>query len=228
MSAGEHMAEADRHEAEARALEASAAAGERTGPPTPYACGDVALTELATSGGERLHILPPCWAGEAATVERARRHAAELRTDARYHRIKAREMVLAERRWCASLPAAELDHTPFDHREDLQSVEAELEGDQVRGARIRFKPVRGLSAEWLTRTLACHQALAAAEGYDATHLSACPSAVEHAQTRVLESSSHGLEVVIRSDDPAAALIIYARAEALLGDHDHDDDHEDDE
>jgi hypothetical protein len=134
----------------------------------------------------------------------------------RGHRIQARELVLSQQRWCASLPEAELDHTPFDHREDLRGVTAELVGNQVRGARIRFKPVRGLTGEWLTQTLACHQALAAAEGYDSTHLASCPSTVEHATTTVVETPA-GLEVVIRSDDPGSALVIYNRAEALLGD-----------
>jgi hypothetical protein len=215
LSAGEHYAEAERHDADARALEETAAGLERTGTPTPATCGDVALNELTTSGTERLHLLPPCWSGEVATVRRARQHADKLRTDARRHRIQARELVLAQQRWCASLPEAELDHTPFDHREDLRGVTAELEGDRLRGARIRFKPVRGLSAAWLRQTLACHQALAAAEGYASAHLAACPSAVAHAITNVEETPA-GLEVVIRSDDAATALVIYGRAEALLG------------
>lgn len=216
LSAGDHLAEADRHDADARALEETAAGLERTGTPTPATCGDVARDELTTSGTERLHLLPPCWSGEVATVRRARQHAETLRADARRHRIQARELVLAQQRWCATLPEAELDHTPFDHREDLRGVTAELDGDRVRGARVRFKPVNGLSAAWLRQTLACHQALAAAEGYDATrHLATCPSAVEHAVT-IVEETPAGLEVVIRSDDAAAALIIYGRAEALLG------------
>lgn len=215
MSAGDHLAEAERHDNEARALEESAASIESRGTPTPATCGDVAMTELTTSGTERLRILPPCWSGEVATIRRAQQHAAKLRADARRHRIQARELVLTQQRWCASLPEAELDHSPFDHREDLRGVSAELDGDRVRGARIRFKPVPGLSAEWLRQTLACHQALAAAEGYDTGHLGSCPSAVEHAHTTVVETPA-GLEVVVRSDDPGAALIIYARAEALLG------------
>lgn len=214
MSAGDHLAEAERHEADARALEESAAAAERTGAPTQVTCGDTASTELITSGTERLHVLPPCWAGEASAIRRERAHAAQLRTDARRHRIQAREMVLSQQKWCAGLPEAELDHSPFDHREDLRGVQAELEGDRLRGARIFFRQVPGLDAEWMMKTLACHQAIASAEGYDSPHLAACPSAVQGAKTTVRESP-FGLEVVITSLDPGAAIVIYGRAEALL-------------
>jgi hypothetical protein len=214
MSAAEHLAEAERHDADARSLEESAAAVERTGAPTPYTCGDTASTELVTSGTERLHILPPCWAGEAEAIRRDRLHAAQLRDEARRHRIQARELVRAEQKWCAGLPTAELDHTPFDHREDLRAIQAELEGDRLRGARIRFKPVKGLSAEWMRQTLACHQAMASSKGFHSNHLANCPSTVPGARTEVLETPE-GVEVVIRALEPEAALIIYARAEALL-------------
>lgn len=213
LSAGQHFAEAERREAQARELEADAAAAERTGVPTQATCGDVASTELITSGGERLHVSPPCWAGEASAIRRDRAHAAQLRVEARRHRIQARELVREQERWCAGLPAAELDHSPFDHREDLRSVRAELDGDRLRGARIRFKPVTGLTAEWMRRTLACHQAIAAASG-EPEPLSGCPSVIRGAQVTVTEAPD-GLEVVIRADEPVVAQLIYARAEALL-------------
>lgn len=216
MTAHEHLTEAEQHDAEARALEARAAEKERSGTPTPYTCGDTALNELATSGGERLHLAAPCWAGERSAIRRDREAAERQRAEAREHRQKARAMLVAERKWCAGLPASELEHTPFDHREDLAWVRAELEGDKLRGARIRFRKVPGLSADWLRQTITCHQAMAAMHGYDPTNLSHDPSVVAGAQTTVVEDAQ-GLEVVIRAPDPAAALIVYARAEALLDD-----------
>jgi hypothetical protein len=217
LAAHDHVAEAERHEAEARALDEHAAAVERSGTPSQYACGDVALTEMATSGSERLRILPPCWSGEVGAIERDRTLAAHLRADARLHRAKARTLVTAKQQWCAGLPASELDHTPFDHREDIVAVRAELEGDRLRGARIRFAKVPGLTADWLRQALACHQAIAAATGYDPTQLASCPSVVAGATTTVLEHAS-GLEVIVRAADQAAALVIYGRAEALLDAH----------
>ncbi|HRC54429.1 MAG TPA: hypothetical protein PKU97_00840 [Kofleriaceae bacterium] len=214
MTAQDHLSEAERHEAEARALEARAAEKERAGTPTPYTCGDSRLNELATSGGERLHVQTPCWAGELSAIQRDRSAADRLRAEARQHRSKARAMVLSERAWCAGLPTSELDHTPFDHREDLLSVRAEIEGDRLRGARVRFRRVPGLTVEWLRQTLACHQAIAAIAGYDPLHLSTSPSVVAGAESTVIDDP-RGIEVVIRSNDPAAALVVYARAEALL-------------
>lgn len=219
MSARDHLAEADRHEADARALEQRAATAElQPGPPSPrYICGDQDLANQVTSGGERLGVRAPCWSGEVGAVSRFRVAAAKLRADARAHRVHARALVTSERSWCAGLAPEELDHSPFDHHEDIAAVSAELDGDRIVGARVRFGPVPQLTADWLTQTLACHQAIAAAEGYDPLHMASCPVVVPGAQTTVLDEPG-GLVVVMRADDPAAALVIYARAEALLDDH----------
>lgn len=215
----DNLAEAERHDADADALEARAAAREQVAAPAQpaYVCGDQALADQATSGGERLGGRAPCWRGETNAVERDRAAAARLRADARAHRAQARALLRTSHAWCAGLPVAELDHTPFDHREDLQSVSAELEGDRIRGARIRFRPVPGLTAEWLRQTLACHQALAAAEGYDPHYLASCPAVIAGTTIDVIDDPD-GLVVVIRGDDPAAALTAYGRAEALLDPH----------
>jgi hypothetical protein len=219
-----HLAEAARHDADALALEDRALVRERMAspPPTRFVCGDQALADQVTSGGERLGVRAPCWSGELGAIERYRASAARLRADARQHRARARALVVAARTWCASLPPDELDHSPFDHREDLAAVSAELDGDRIRGARIRFRPVPNLTADWLRQTLACHQAISAAEGYDPMHLTSCPVVVPGAETSVIEDEA-GLVVVVRAEDPAAALVIYARAEALLDDHLDDGD-----
>lgn len=214
----DHLAEAERHDGDAADLESRAAVRERGAQPaTGYACGDQALADQATSGGAPLGMRAPCWRGEPGAVERDRALAAELRTDARAHRARAQALVRAEHVWCAGLPTAELDHSPFDHHEDVVTVSAELASDRVRGARIRFARVPGLTVEWLRQTLACHQALAAAGGFEPAFLASCPATIAGAETTVIDDPS-GLVVVVRSDDPAAALAIYARAEALLDEH----------
>jgi hypothetical protein len=211
----ENLSEADRHEADARALEQRAAAREGLAVPPPrYVCGDQAMADQVTSGGERLGIRAPCWSGESGALDRDRAAAAQLRADARAHRAQARALVMAQKGWCAGLPAAELDHSPLDHREDLVSVEADLDGDRVRGARIRFGKVPNLTADWLRQTLGCHQALAAAAGYEPTYMASCPAVLPGAQIDVIDDPA-GLIVVIHDDDPGAALTVYARAEALL-------------
>ncbi len=211
----DHLAEAERHDADATGLEARAASRERVGPPpTAYSCGDQAVADQTTSGGERLGGRAPCWSGEGGAVDRDRATAARLRADARDHRVRARALVRSEHAWCADLPAAELEHTPFDHHEDVVAVSAELDGDRLRGARIRFARVPQLTAEWLRQTLTCHAAIAAAGGYAPALHATCPAVVAGAETTVIDDPA-GLVVVIHADDPAAAITIYARAEALL-------------
>ena len=210
-----HLSEAEQHEADAAALEQRAQAREAVATPTPAdVCGDQTLADQTTSGGERLGIRAPCWRGEASAVDRDQAAAARLRADARDHRAKARALVRAETAWCAGLPTAELDHSPFDHHEDVVAVAAELDSDRVVGARIRFGAVPHLTADWMRQTLACHHALAAASGFEPTYLASCPAVVAGAETTVIDDPA-GLIVVIRARDPGAGLTIYARAEALL-------------
>jgi hypothetical protein len=215
LGATEHLAEAERHEAEARRHDALAADAEaRKAAQGGVICGDRELALQSTSGGAPLTPRPPCWTTEADAVAAHRRAAHGLRIDARAHRALARQLVGAAREACESLPEHELIASPFSHRDDIRSVEAELSGDRVRGARIRFAPIEGLTAAWLERSLTCHQALAAAGGYDPLYMPHCPAAVALAHVEAVDTAD-GPEVVIGSDDPAAALVIYARAEALL-------------
>ncbi len=214
LGVGDHLAEADRHDAEAREHDELAAGAERRATVAPLVCGDRALADLATSGGEVLVLSAPCWTSEAHAVENHRAAAARLRADAADHRARARKLLTRERGACAGLPAAEIDHSPFDHRGDIGAVAAEVDGDRLVGARVTFEAVPGLSAAWLRRALACHQAQAATSGHDGQFLPTSPSVVAGAETTVLDEPG-GLVVVIRAGDPAAALVVYARAEALL-------------
>src|SRR5688572_6045775 len=135
----EHLAEADRHEADARALDETAAKVE--GRPLPAPCGDPVLSDQVSSGGERLIVMQPCWTGEHTIAARHRETAQDLRDDATRHRRRARALLSAERRSCASMPPDELDHSPFAHREDVVSVTAIVAADEVRGARLRIRKV---------------------------------------------------------------------------------------
>ena len=79
----DHLVEADRHEADARAHDELASSAEQRAATTPRICGDDGLSAQATSGGERLTPSAPCWTSEADAVERHRQAAARLRADAR-------------------------------------------------------------------------------------------------------------------------------------------------
>lgn len=211
----EHLTEADQHEAAARRHDLLAADAEaRRRHDAGIICGDRALATQATSGGEVLTPRPPCWTTESDAIERHRTAAAHLRADARAHRAVARQLVGGAHAACESLPENELVTSPFSHRDDILTVEAVIDGDRVRGARILFAPVEGLTAAWLERSLACHQALAASGGYDAAYMPHSPAVVAGAAISA-EDTALGPVVVIRSDDPAVALSIYGRAEDLL-------------
>lgn len=214
LGARAHLAEAAQHEADAEALEERAAARERVARPERVVCGDQALADQSTSGGERLGVRAPCWSGERGAIERQREMARQLRQDARAHRARARALIVAANAACAGMPEEELEHSPFDHHEDIAAVSAELSYGRLVGARIRFKAVPGLDAGWLRRSLTCHQALAAAVGHEPTYMATCPAVLPASRFEVHDGPA-GLVVVITADEWATALTIYGRAEALL-------------
>jgi hypothetical protein len=210
-SAAELYAEADRHESEAEAHDSLGR--EMAGTPARPRCADPVVTDQSTSGTERLTPVP-CWSVELSPTERHRLAAERLRAEAAVHRHDARVLLDAERAACAGVSADDMDHTPFWHHDDILAGEATLDGTRVRGARVLFRAVPGLTVVWMERVLVCHQAHAAAIGYAPTHLGYCPASVQGAKIQVSEASG-GILVTIRADDEAAALVIYGRAEALL-------------
>jgi hypothetical protein len=215
LGATDHLAVAAKCEEDAKRHEALAEDAEaRKARDGGVICGDRALAMQANSGGAPLTPQPPCWTTETDAIQRHRSAATRLRADARTHRALARQLVGAAREACESLPENELVFSPFAHADDIRSVEAVVEGDRVRGARIRFEPVAGLDAAWLRRALVCHQALAALSGFTPTYMPESPAAVADAEITAVDTAA-GPEVVIRASDPAAALVIYARAEALV-------------
>jgi hypothetical protein len=179
----------------------------------PLVCGDRALADQVTSGGERLMPFAPCWSSENSAVDRHRIAAAKLRSDAATHRAQAR-ILLSDIAACDGLPEAEVNHSLLDHREDIASVVAELDEGRLVGARVRFRRVLGLTADWMKQSLACHHARAALVGFDESYLPHSPAVVAGAETTVLEEDD-GFVVLVNGKDTATALIIYARAEALL-------------
>jgi hypothetical protein len=209
----DNLAEADRHERDAELQEGQAAQAERRVVGETAACGDRVLADQLTSGGERLLGRSPCWTA-ADDEARHRELAADLRADAAAHRARARELAQAERDACEGMPTNELDHTPFFHRADIAAVAALVEGGEVRGARIRFRAVPGLTSDWLREAIACHQARAAALGWPEQHFAYDPTMVPGA-TATVEERGGSILVVIRADDDLAAQVAYGRAEDLL-------------
>lgn len=214
LSAAEHRAQADEHDQ--RASRHGAAAQEQADDVDGYACGDTVLADQATTGGERLGFAMPCWNTHAEASYEHRRAAEHERSEAMRHRALARELEIAEREKCAGLPANELDHTPFWHRADVARVERIVEGGRLRGARVTFRPVAGLTVDWLRHALQCHRARAATLGWTSTYMGYDPSVLAAATTSVT-ANGKDIAVEIVSNDPDVAAVIAGRAEALTTD-----------
>ncbi len=211
-SASEHLREAARHDQEAAVHERAAAEAARSGY-EGYACGDRALSDQTQTGGEPVTRWVPCWSVERDASAAHQADAERLRAEARAHRATARALVEVERTFCAIMPEDELTHTPFYHRTDVASVEAYREGDALAGARITFRPVRGLTVEWMRDALLCHRARAASLGYPATYMPYDPTTLR--ATHLAVATTGGAVVVtVRADDDVTAAVVWSRAQAL--------------
>jgi hypothetical protein len=216
-SYSERMAEANQHDRDAAVHDRQAAEARKRVDPTGVACGHPVVSTVAdqsTSGGERISSWVPCWSVER---DAASFHAAEadrLHREALLDRAVARKLLEAETQLCQILPAGELTHTPFLHREDVAAVEPYVEAGKTKGARIHFKPVSGLDANWMRQALRCHRARAAVIGYDPKFMAYDPTMLANVNVTVTEHDS-AVDVVVRSDDDITAAVVSARAKDLL-------------
>jgi len=210
LSAAEHRTEAKRHDKEAQHHEAEArTAGRST---DSYRCGDTVLFDQSTSGTERLSARVPCWSVEVSGDHL--REAQRERDEARRHRAAAYSLEEAERHYCSALSPDERDHTPFWHRSDIVAVTKVERSGRLRGARVVFRKVPSLTSDWMELAVKCHQARAAATGWDPTYMVYDPSVLEGVHVEVRDDPKGiAVEVTSGRDDTAAA--IYGRAEGLL-------------
>lgn len=205
LGAGEHLAEADRHDREAANYEQRYRIRRSRERPA-VECFDRAFAPDPDSGGEPIRVLRPCWTREQSPSGFEREVAAKNRRDAANHRAAASSLLAAEREACRGIGEDELTHTPFFHAQDIASVTPYREHGELRGAQIEFRKIPGLTAAWLGRALHCHQARAAAFGFSPTFMPYCPAMLEDVAVAVHEESG-AIVVILRSprDDMAAAL-----------------------
>ena len=171
-----------------------------------------------------------CWTSvEKATAEHQR--AAEMhRRHAADHRAASTALRDAEARACVGIDPDDRDISPFDRVEDIagvQPLEEELSPSapsqgrprkQTTGAVVMFRARPGMSAEWLQRIADCHIARNAALGHVAPEMPNCPLVLKGVAARVT-STGDGFAIAIRSDDPAIAKEVLARARrSLHGSH----------
>lgn len=211
MSAADHDAEALRQEA---------AAGEHDAQYDPAAV--VTAVDCARLGGlTTVHYSGPCW---TVVVNPTQQHldAADLqRRMAAEHRAASAELREVEATACAGISDDDRDVSPFEHLQDISSIEpltaTRTDGKnrftEAVGVTVTFRAVPGLTGEYLQRIMDCHLARNAVLGHVAPEMPNCPLVPNGAEARV-SSTGVGFAVAIRANDADAGADILARAQRL--------------
>jgi hypothetical protein len=129
----------------------------------------------------------------------------------------------AEAGACAGIATADRDMSPFEHRESIVSVaplvlsesdaRANTPAERLLGARIKFRALPGLTAEWLQRVVNCHLARNAVLGHIEPRMADCPLVPAGVEARV-SSAGDGFEIAVRANHPAIAREVLSRAQRL--------------
>lgn len=148
-----------------------------------------------------------CWGGSSTDVHLA--EAEVHRKAAADHRAASRALREAERTACVGIPDEDRDTSPFEHREDVASVE--MRGD---GALVSFRAVPRLTEQRLRHLIDCHLARNAALGHAVPEMPACPL-VPAGVSATVSSTPAGLAVTLRSDDRATVRDVQRRVQMLV-------------
>jgi hypothetical protein len=186
--------------------------------PDNYQCGDIDLDEQLTSGGKPLvrfgaHSVP-CWNPTEEYAQRQRLTAERLHRRAQGERHAAAGLIEAEVAACRGISPAEIEHSPFAHRQEIADVVPHRERGEIRGVRIVFKPVVGLSSAWMEQAIACHRARFERLGEPPSYLADDPTLVAGAVTTVSLHRGH-LEVLVETRNDVAAHVALARGQDLV-------------
>lgn len=162
-----------------------------------------------------------CWSSTTNPTDAHRRAAEAHRKQAADHRAGSRALQEAEARACVGVSPEDRDMSPFEHSADITNV-AELTERQTHGKRsiehvvgvtVTFRAVQGMTPEWLKRVIDCHMARNAAMGHAMPEMPNCPLVPKGVQATV-SSTGSGFAVAVRSEEPAVASEILARAKRL--------------
>ena len=239
MTAGQHQAAAQAEERAAAQHEAQydPSQTKAVGPTGPSIGAYSACIEYQSSN---CYIR---WKSTENPTERHLKDAQKHKKLAVKHRAAYKALIDAEQRFCSGIPEADRDLSPFYHREDIstvegvkkpeggyghagygnargttvvqiQQIEKEVFGPGgLQGARVTFRAVPGMTAEWLQRSVDCHLARNAVAADAANTMSFCPLAVPRAAASVT-STGNGFAIDITSDDAKSAQEIVKRAWSL--------------
>jgi hypothetical protein len=213
MSAAQHQHEAEGH---AKAGEQHEAEFD------PNAAARQDNCRERVGGTARVDIGGVCWASVTNPTATHLEQAKEHRRVAAEHRAASMALREAEARACAGISLEDRDMSPFDHVEDIASVQPLVEPtgspkartQRTAGAIVTFRAVPGMTAEWLQREVDCHLARNASLGHVVPEMPNCPLVPNGVQARVA-STGNGFAVTIRSDSDQAAKDVLARAQRIL-------------
>ena len=216
MSAAQHQSAAEQEEAAGTAHGAQYDPGATK---DSTICGQTGTIRPSTQTG------PPCWTSRTNPTAQHAQDAQRHRELAEKHRIASAALVEAEKKACAGIDEADRDTSPFYHREDIVSVEAaEREApaygkappsERLVGATVIFRPVPGLTAEWLQHEVNCHVARASAAGHEMPEMNYCPLVLKDVRATA-SSTGEAFAVQVTSDNMQTAQEILRRARALVG------------
>ncbi len=162
-----------------------------------------------------------CWTWVTDDPMAERRIAEDHQRQAAAHRAASAALSVAEAHACGGINPDDRDMSPFEHIRDIASVEPLTErsgtsktpSERMVGAIVTFRPVAGMTAEWLQRVVDCHLARNASLGHVVLDMPDCPLVPNGAQARV-NSTGSLLAVEIRSDDNETSREILLRAMRL--------------
>ena len=182
--------------------------------PQGYQCGDTVMSDQLTSGGQRVVQSTPCWDASEELAEHRRFVAGREQKLAQTERRTATRMVEVELAACRGLSPQELEHSPFAHRREIADVIPHRVTGTLRGVRIVWKPVLGLTADWMRRAIACHRARFERLGEPPVYFPEDPTLVAPSTVTVAQRGDH-LEVLIETPDGTAGQVALERALDLV-------------
>jgi hypothetical protein len=162
-----------------------------------------------------------CWTSVTNPTAEHLKEAEKYRKMAADHRAASQALRDAEARACVGISEDDRDMSPFEHREDIASVEpltiSTMTGKnqyaRTVGAVITFRARPGMTAQWLQRVIDCHLARNAALGHDVPGMSDCPL-VPKGVTAKVTATDTGFAVAVRAEDTDTIAEIQRRARAL--------------
>ncbi|MFT5355002.1 MAG: hypothetical protein ACI9KE_002215, partial [Polyangiales bacterium] len=177
----------------------------------------------------RAGVRRSCWTSSVNPTAEHLREAEEHRRHAADHRAASASLREAEAQACVGITSDDRDMSPFNHVEDIVEVEPLPEATtsneaaseqtagavtaQTTGAVITFRPIPGMTAEWLQAVVDCHIARNSSLGHIVPEEPNCPL-VPHGVRAQVSATGDGLAVAIRSDDPETGREIFSRSERL--------------